>query len=267
MFEGLFERAIPGATTSLKLAIELFGLKSVDLVPSYLILGEASQGLGSLTQAQEYLSQAEWTVAKNADCPNQILSKLYRNMAMLQMVQGNLDHALRNLANDIYCASEEFGTDSIKVSGGYFLMANIYLKLEKMQIADSLYREVTNMWHAHLKEIVWKKTEISDLESILGKKDDDDIDRESVDAARSIELASEAEARKVLYAIYDLRKNETEPDQDEINKIEHCLSMVHFLSKEFDKVEFYTDYLMQRENVDEDTKKMLNRVISFIQAK
>lgn len=36
------------------------------------------------------------------------------------------------------------------------------------------------MWHAHLKEIVWKKTEISDLESILGKKDDDDIDRESV---------------------------------------------------------------------------------------
>ncbi len=32
-----------------------------------------------------------------------------------------------------------------------------------------------------------------------------------------IELASEAEARKVLYAIYDLRKNETVPDQEEIN--------------------------------------------------
>lgn len=101
MFEGLFERAIPGATTSLRLAIELFGLKSVDLVPSYLILGEASQGLGSLTQAQEYLSQAEWTVAKNTECPNNILHKLYRNMAMLQMSQGHLEQALRNLANDV----------------------------------------------------------------------------------------------------------------------------------------------------------------------
>lgn len=30
--------------TSLKMAIEMFGLKSVDLVPSYLILAEASQG-------------------------------------------------------------------------------------------------------------------------------------------------------------------------------------------------------------------------------
>ena len=87
--------------TSLKLVIELFGLKSVDLVPSYLILGEASQGLGSFTQAQEYLSQAEWTVFKNSDCPLSILSKLYRNIGMLQMSQGNYDEALRNLANDV----------------------------------------------------------------------------------------------------------------------------------------------------------------------
>jgi hypothetical protein len=101
LFESLFDRAIPGATTSLKLAIDLYGLKSVDLVPSYLILGEASQGLGSLTQAQEYLSQAEWTVSKNANCPNSILYKLHRNMAMLQMSQGHLDQALRNLANDV----------------------------------------------------------------------------------------------------------------------------------------------------------------------
>ena len=35
------------------------------------------------------------------------------------------------------------------------------------------------MWHDHLKEVVHKKTEISDLDSILGKKDDDD-DGESI---------------------------------------------------------------------------------------
>ena len=101
LFESDYQRAIPGAMTSLKLSIELFGLKSVDLVPSYLILGEASQGLGSFTQAQEYLSQAEWTVMKNQDCPNHIISKLYRNMAMLKMAQGKSEQALRDLANDV----------------------------------------------------------------------------------------------------------------------------------------------------------------------
>ena len=59
------------------------------------------KGLGSFTQAQEYLSQAEWTVLKNPDCPLLIMSKLHRNIAMLQMSQGNYDKALRNLANDV----------------------------------------------------------------------------------------------------------------------------------------------------------------------
>ena len=49
-----------------------------------------------------------------------------------------------------------------------------------MPIADSLYRQVVNMWFEHLKEVVVKKTEISDLDTILGKKDDDDSDGDSV---------------------------------------------------------------------------------------
>jgi hypothetical protein len=101
LFEGDYQRASPGAMTSLKLSIEMYGLKSVDLIPSYLILGEASQGLGSLSQAQEYLSQAEWTVVKNQNCPLSILHKIHRNMAMLQILQNQTDAALRNLANDV----------------------------------------------------------------------------------------------------------------------------------------------------------------------
>ncbi len=93
--------------TSLKLVIEIFGLKSVDLVPSYLILGEASQGLGSFSQAQEYLSQAEWTVMKNPNCPDHICSRLFRNIAMLQLSQGQYEQALRNLANDVNTLNEK----------------------------------------------------------------------------------------------------------------------------------------------------------------
>jgi hypothetical protein len=36
------------------------------------------------------------------------------------------------------------------------------------------------MWHSHLKEVVLKKTEISDLDSILGKNDDQDMDNDSI---------------------------------------------------------------------------------------
>lgn len=54
-----------------------------------------------MTQAQEYLSQAEWTILKNADSPLPIVAKLHRSMAMLQMAQENYDDALRNLANDV----------------------------------------------------------------------------------------------------------------------------------------------------------------------
>jgi hypothetical protein len=36
------------------------------------------------------------------------------------------------------------------------------------------------MWNNHLRRIVAKKTEISELDSILGKKDDDDGDSETI---------------------------------------------------------------------------------------
>ena len=59
-------------------------------------------------------------------------------------------------------------------------MANIFFKLGKMDVADSLYRQVVSMWKDHLRKTVISKTEISELDSILGKKDDDDIENETI---------------------------------------------------------------------------------------
>lgn len=59
-------------------------------------------------------------------------------------------------------------------------MANIFFKLGQMDVADSLYRQVVSMWHAHLRKVVIAKTEISELDSILGKKDDDDLEKETI---------------------------------------------------------------------------------------
>ena len=42
--EGQFELAIPAALQSLRFSIDLWGAGSIELVPSYLLLGEASIG-------------------------------------------------------------------------------------------------------------------------------------------------------------------------------------------------------------------------------
>ena len=44
LFESQHERAIPAALQSLRFAIDVHGLASIELVISYLILGEASIG-------------------------------------------------------------------------------------------------------------------------------------------------------------------------------------------------------------------------------
>ena len=45
LFEGKYEYAIPAAMQSLKFSIDVYGLASIELVPSYLILGEACIGI------------------------------------------------------------------------------------------------------------------------------------------------------------------------------------------------------------------------------
>ncbi|PAA48206.1 hypothetical protein BOX15_Mlig008343g2 [Macrostomum lignano] len=83
LFENHFEEAVPAALQSLKFAIDVHGSSSVELVPSYLILGEASIGLQRLSQAEEYLSQAQWTVLKTDNPSNAIKSQLHRNLGLL----------------------------------------------------------------------------------------------------------------------------------------------------------------------------------------
>ena len=53
LFEGQFEYAIPAAMQSLKFSIEVFGADSIELVLSYLILGEAC--IGSIFKWKPFL--------------------------------------------------------------------------------------------------------------------------------------------------------------------------------------------------------------------
>ncbi|NXG55205.1 ZMY12 protein, partial [Hemiprocne comata] len=142
VLEGRHPEAIPAALQAVKLGAEVHGWDSVQLVPAYLLLAEASTGAGCLQEASKYLSQAEWIVLSTPGCSAALQSQLQRALGLFCVAEGNLEQALYHLANDIYLASSTFGLQSLEVSGGYFHMANIFFHQNKLDIANSLYAEV-----------------------------------------------------------------------------------------------------------------------------
>ncbi|NXJ85735.1 ZMY12 protein, partial [Trogon melanurus] len=140
--DGKHEEAIPAALRALRFGAEVHGPDSLHLVPAYLLLAEASTGVGHLLQAFKYLAQAEWIVLTTPGCSAALEQKLHRCLALCCVADENFERALYHLANDIYLASSAFGLKSIETSEGYFHMANIFFRQNKTDVANSLYAEV-----------------------------------------------------------------------------------------------------------------------------
>lgn len=58
-------------------------------------------GLGSLSQAHDYLSKAEWTVMKTPGCSHTVLHQLHRTLGRLHAAMGKYTSALTHFANDV----------------------------------------------------------------------------------------------------------------------------------------------------------------------
>jgi hypothetical protein len=59
----------------------------------------------------------------------------------------------------------------------------------------------------------------------------------------------------VLHAIYEIRQNEQNIDQVEVEKLEHSLAMVHFLGKQIDLVIFEIVQIRQLQSMIIDYPK------------
>ena len=93
--------AIPAALQALRFSTLLSGQESIDLVPTYLLLGKASVGLKQYTQAEEYLSLAKWAILKVHECSHEIRGLLHRNIGLIYVAKGNYEEALKELALDV----------------------------------------------------------------------------------------------------------------------------------------------------------------------
>eukprot|EP00116_Pleurobrachia_bachei_P005483 sb/3465745/ len=237
LFEGAHEAAVPAALQALRFSIAVYGLSSVELVPAYLVLGEASIGLGRLTQAEEYLSQARWTVLKTPGCDASIKSKMYRICGLLQAAKGNFPEALKNYSNDhtpsyftstppnytivqIYHAAVDNGPRHVKTSGGYFHMANVFFRKGQTDIAHNIYTEVVSIWNKLLKEAVKMEEPVpeSALNSFAEKVESE---------TEALDEAQEAEAIQMLHAVYDLQQNNSSYGAHNMVILLHTLALLH----------------------------------------
>jgi len=267
LFEGKYEYAIPAAMQSLKISIEIYGLNSIELVLSYLILGEACIGLRRLTQAEEYLSQAKWTVTKTPACTPDILSKLHRNLGLLHATKQEYKEALRNLSEDIFYASTFFGTHNIRTSGGYFHMANVFYAQNKLEVAFSLYQQITTIWFDHLSLLVAQRTRqppppvgIGPAQYEVERKDFDNLDE-----------AEAAEALLVLNSILEMRSKQTSPSPLIMMELLMALSMLYFVQENYYEAMEYskdaTTFSKKISNLEESKRKSLEDLYKAIETR
>jgi tetratricopeptide (TPR) repeat protein len=120
------------------------------LVPSYLLLGEASIGLSRFQQAEEYLSLAKYAVLKKPDCSHSLRSQLHRNFGRLYASQGKFEEAVYQLANDVYYSSLQFGPENISTTGGYFQLGTVFAAKNQQSSALAMFEKVVEIWYAAL---------------------------------------------------------------------------------------------------------------------
>ncbi|KAI9328727.1 hypothetical protein BDR26DRAFT_873687 [Obelidium mucronatum] len=166
LFEGQYDLAIPAALQALRFSMDVYGQDSIELVPSYLLLGEASIGLKQYPQAEDYLSLAKWAILKAPNCENRIRSQMHRNFGLLYASQGEYGEALAQLAQDIYYASLEKGPENILVLGGFFQLGNVFHKQGKLEQVTTVFDKVVSIWKAALKANVEVLDEAQQAEAV-----------------------------------------------------------------------------------------------------
>nr|XP_033777709.1 zinc finger MYND domain-containing protein 12 isoform X2 [Geotrypetes seraphini] len=220
------------------------------------------EGLGDLAQAQEYLAQAQWTVLKSSDCGSNIHHKLHRNLGRLYAAEGNLQESLYHFANDVYYASEAFGTDDIRVTGGYFQMANVFFCLNKRDIADSLYIEVTNIWNDHLCKLA--KMQLQPAKDTCQLHT---VTEETVKEA--FDVAQKNEGCQILNAILNFREQAIKQDPIKMMKVLDTLTLFHFVCTDFKKAREFGKRILRlnKQFPDQELPEILPSLLEWIELK
>lgn len=145
-----FELAVPAALRGLRTLISLHGDGGVELVSAYLVLAEVNLGLTRISQAEGFLSTANFILLRHPEASNELRSRMHRNFGRVYAAQGNNVAALESFARDIYFSTLCLGPEHISTSIGYFFLAQVFAAQANMEAALAFFDKVVDIWYKYL---------------------------------------------------------------------------------------------------------------------
>lgn len=142
------------------------------LLPISLLVGQKH-----LRDAEQYLSQAQWSIMQaTPSAPPDLHSQLQRRLGLLAAARGELQAARRYFAEDVRCwlfslahactasshtqlqflffmqiynSSVAHGPYAIETAGGFFHLASVFALENKPSVAVSLHHQVKKTYNQH----------------------------------------------------------------------------------------------------------------------
>uniref|UniRef100_A0A1I8F337 Sec23_trunk domain-containing protein n=1 Tax=Macrostomum lignano TaxID=282301 RepID=A0A1I8F337_9PLAT len=197
LFENHFEEAVPAALQSLKFAIDVHGSSSVELVPSYLILGEASIGLQRLSQAEDGLC-AETDNPSNA-IKSQLAQKSRTAVLRLKAITDTRPPwRTSQLISSMPQTNTAQRTSACPVATSAWRIFSCTRTSRRLPM--TCLDGVIDIWYDHLWRIVQAMTAPPDIPDGLGEV----VAEITQEEKEHLDEAQQAEALKILHSIYSL---------------------------------------------------------------
>ncbi len=134
-------------------------------------------------------------------------------------------------------------------------MGKVFKLMNRLEVTDSLYTQVTQMWYNYLRRLLQSRVIFTDMDAILGKKEDENEDdpTNSLKLGKKsqisqliyfykndffVDLSTEAEAHNTLQTLlaHRLEYQQGNLMTQELNKIHHCLTILYFLARDYIQV-------------------------------
>lgn len=149
-----------------------------------------------------------------------------------------------------------YGTEHHKVAGGYFLLGKVFKLMNRLEVTESLYTQVTQMWYNYLRRLLQSRVVFTDMDAILGKQDDENDTNTS--NSTKLDLSTEAEAHNTLQTLLAYRHENAQANQ-ELNKIYHSLTILYFLARDYIQVHDYMNRIKDctLKEIDDDQQRIL----------
>ncbi|XP_044524694.1 zinc finger MYND domain-containing protein 12 [Gracilinanus agilis] len=203
--------------------------------------------------------RADWASIHEKIC--QLLIPLRTTMPFYNSEEERRHGREQLLQRQIYFASCVYGSEDIRTSGGYFLMGNVFIHQNKMDIADSLYTKVTEIWHTYLDQHIQNQ--------LTARKKPADILAKELENDTGLDEAQEAEAVHILETILEIREHTDKDNPQNILFILKTVAILHYLMMNLSKAHelavkayLFSKELPNKEDITEALRDLLGLIAS-----